>query len=69
MRRYWEEDKISNQQKIEYEKNRDKILFKRQNNRCIQIKDLIISYVQLANRLKKKEKNLKNITINDSEIS
>ena len=51
-------DKISNQQKKYYEKNRDKILLQKQNSRCIQIKDLIRSYVELENRLKTlEEKN------------
>ena len=54
MKRYYEnKDKISNQQKkIYYEKNREKILLQKQNNRSIQIIDLVISYVELENRLK-----------------
>ena len=51
-RYYKKKDKISNQQKISYEKNRDKIIIHQQNKRYIQIKDLIRSYVELENRLK-----------------
>ena len=44
LKRYYEnKDKVSNQQKIYYEKNRDKISLQKQNNRCIQFRDLVIS--------------------------
>ena len=69
LKRYYEnKDKISKQQKIYYEKNREKILLQKQNNRSIQIIDLVISYVELENRLKALEEEL-NVykNINDSE--
>ena len=67
LKRYYEnKDKISNQQKLYYEKNR-KILLQKKNNRCIQFRDLLISYVELENRLKATEEKLKNLSINDSE--
>ena len=66
MKRYFEnEDKISIQQKTYYEKNRQKILLQKQNNRCIQFRDLVITYVELENKLKALEEKLK---INDTEI-
>ena len=38
LKRYYEnKDKISNQQKIYYEKKRDKILIQKKNKRCIQL--------------------------------
>ena len=59
LKRYYEnKDKISKQQKIYYEKNREKILLQKQNNRSIQIRDLVISYIELENRLKTLEENL-----------
>ena len=68
LKRYYEnKDKISNQQKIYYEKNREKILLQRKNNRCIQFRDLVMSYVELENRLKSTEEKLKNLSIDDSE--
>ena len=68
LKRYYEnKDKISNQQKIYYEKIREKILLQKQNNRSIQIRDLVISYIELENRLKATEEKLKNLSINDSE--
>ena len=69
LRRYYEnKDKISNQQKVYYEKNREKILLQKQNNRSIQFRDLVISYVELENRLKTLEEKL-NVykNINDTE--
>ena len=51
-------DKISNQQKVYYEKNREKILLQKQNNRSIQFRDLVISYVELENRLKTLEEKI-----------
>ena len=60
VKRYYEnKDKISNQQKNYYEKNREKILLQKQNNRSIQFRDLVISYVELENRLKALEEKLK----------
>ena len=68
LKRYYEnKDKISNQQKKYYEKNRDRILLQKKNNRCIQFRDLVMSYVELENRLKSTEEKLKNLSINDSE--
>ena len=53
LKRYYEnKDKISNQQKIYYEKNREKILLQKQSNRGVQFRDLVTSYVELENRLK-----------------
>ena len=69
LKRYYEnKDKISNQQKLYYEKNREKILLQKQNNRSIQFRDLVISYIELQNRLKTLEEKL-NVykNINDSE--
>ena len=67
LKRYYEnKDKISNQQKAYYEKNRKKILQK-QNNRSIQFRDLVVFYVELENRLKGLEEKLKLQNINDSE--
>ena len=61
LKRYYEnKDKISNQQKIYYEKNREKILLQKKNNRCMQFRDLVIPYVELENRLKDLEEKLKN---------
>ena len=68
LKRYYEnKDKISNQQKIYYEKNREKILLQKQNNRSIQFRDLVISYVELENRLKTMEEILKNISENKTD--
>ena len=59
LKRYYEnKDKISNQQKLYYEKNREKILLQKQNNRSIQFRDLVISYVELENRIKSLEEKL-----------
>ena len=67
LKRYYEnKDRISNQQKIYYEKNREKIFLQKQNNRSIQFRDLVISYFELENRLKAREEKLKNLSINDS---
>ena len=53
LKRYYEnKDKLSSQQKICYEKNIEKILSQKQSNRSIQFRDLVISYVELENRLK-----------------
>ena len=68
LKRYYEnKDKISNQQKVSYEKNREKILLQKKNNRSIQFRDLLMSHVELENRLKATEEKLKNLSINDSE--
>ena len=56
-RYYGNKDKISNQQKIYYEKKRKKILQK-QNKRCIQFRDLVIFYVELRNRLRTLEEKI-----------
>ena len=46
LKRYYEnKDKISNQQKVYFKKNREKILLQKQNNRSIQFRDLVVSYV------------------------
>ena len=61
LKRYYEnKEKISNQQKIYYEKNREKILLQKQNNRS-QFRELVISYVELENRLKVLEEKLKSL--------
>ena len=54
---YENKDKISNQQKICCEKNRDKLLQK-QNDRYIHFKEIILNYSELENRLKLLEENL-----------
>ena len=70
MKRYYDnKDKISMQQKIYYEKNRDKLLQKQndyRNKRSTDYKALHRSYVELQNRLKALEQKIK---INDSEIN
>ena len=59
LKRYYEnKDKKSNQQKLYYEKNREKILLQKQNNRSIQFKYLVIPYIELENRLKTLEEKL-----------
>ena len=68
LKRYYEKkDKISNQQKVYYEKNREKVLLQKQNNRSMQFRDLNVSYVELENRLKAAEEKLENLSINDTE--
>ena len=61
---YEKKDKISKQQKIIQEKNRHRLLLQKQNNRSIQFRDLVISYVELGNRLKLLEEKLKDLSIN-----
>ena len=60
-RYYNNKDKISNQQKIYYEKNRDKLL-ETQNNyrmkRNTEFKDLVKSYAELQNKLKTLEEKI-----------
>ena len=62
VKRYFDnKDKISIQQKVTYEKNRDKLLQKQndyRNERSTEYKDLVISYAELQNKLKALEKNL-----------
>ena len=61
LKRYYEnKDKISMQQKVFYEKNRGKILLQKQNSRGIQFRDLVISYVELQNKLTALEEKIKN---------
>ena len=68
VKRYFDnKDKISIQQKIYNEKNRDKLLRKQndyRNKRNTDVKELHRSYVELQNKLKALEENFK---INDSE--
>ena len=61
---YETKDRISNQPKICNENKRDKKLLQKQNNRCIQFRDLVPSYVELENKLKALDEKLK---INDTE--
>ena len=59
-RYYNTKDKISNQQKIYYEKNRDKLLQKLndyRNKRNTEFKELVRSYAGLQNKVKALEKN------------
>ena len=59
LKRYYEnKGKISNQQKIYNEKNRDRILLQKQNSTSIQFRGLVVSYVVLENRLKAMEEKL-----------
>ena len=61
MKRYYgNKEEISNQQKIYFERNREKILLQKQNNRGVQFRDLVISYVELKNKLKALEEKIKN---------
>ena len=65
LKRYYEnKGNISNQQKNYYETNREKILLQKQNNRCIQFRDLVISFVEWENKLKAMEEK---VAKNDSE--
>ena len=47
------------QQKIYYEKNREKILLQKKDKRCIQIRDLVISYVEIENKVEALEEKIK----------
>ena len=59
LKRYYEnKDKISNQQKIYYEKTRDRILLQKQNNRSIQFRDLVIFFIELENRINSLEEKV-----------
>ena len=61
VKRYYDnKDKLSIQQKIYYEKNRDELLQKQndyRNKRITDFKDLVRSFVELENRLKAMEEN------------
>ena len=57
---YENKDKIAMHQKIYYEKNREKIALHKKNNRSIQISDLVISYVEIENKLEALEEKIKN---------
>ena len=60
-RYYNNKDKISIQQKVYYEKNREKLLEKQndyRNKRNTEFKDLVRSYAELQNKLKALEENL-----------
>ena len=64
LKRYYEnKDKISNQQKLYYEKSREKIMLQIQNKKYIQFKDLVRSFVELDDRLKLMDEKF---AINDS---
>ena len=62
VKRYYDnKDKISNQQKIYYERNRDKLLQKQNDynkKRSIDYKELHRSYVELQNKLKTLEEKV-----------
>ena len=61
---YNNKDKISNQQKIYYEKNRDKLLEKQNDYRIkknTEFKDLVRSYAELQNKLKTLEEKIEKI--------
>ena len=63
LERYFDKrDKISKQQEKYYEKNRDKILLQKQNKRSIQIRDLVICYVELEDRLNAMKDTIENIS-------
>ena len=65
MKRYFENnDKLSNQRKLYYEINRDKLLQK-QNNRYIKFKEFFRSCVELENKLKALEEKF---SLKHSEI-
>ena len=74
VKRYFDnKDKISVQQKIYYEKNRDKLLQKQNDynkKRSTDYKELERSYVELQTKLKAMEEKMKNVCLqnmNDSE--
>ena len=62
VKRYFNnKDKISNQQKIYYEKNRDKLLQKQndyRNKRNTEFKNIVKSYAELQNKLKALEEKI-----------
>ena len=47
--------------KKNYEKNRDKIILQKNNNRSIQIRDIVITYVELEKKFKALEEKLNKI--------
>ena len=62
-RYYNNKDRISNQQKIYYEKYRDKLLQKQndyRNRRNTEFEDLVRSYAELENKLKALEEKIEN---------
>ena len=66
LKRYYEnKDKVSNHKIYSMKKNREKLLQK-QNDRCVDYKELLTSYVELENKLKMMAEK---ITINESEIN
>ena len=71
VKRYYDnKDKISNQQKVYYERNRDKLLQKQNNynkKRSTDYKELHRSYVELQNKLKALEENLNTNKYNHSK--
>ena len=44
-------------------KKKRKNIITKKNNRCIQFRDLVISFVELANKLKALEEKLKNTQV------
>ena len=60
IRCYVHKNKISNQRKIYYEKNKDKKL-QQQTDTFIRFKDLVTSYVELDSWLNTMEKSLKKV--------
>ena len=56
---FYNKDKISNQRKLYYGKNKDKLLHK-QKNRYIHFKKLVGTYIELVNRLKALEETSNN---------
>ena len=57
---YDNEDEMSNERKIYYENNKDKLLQK-QTDRFIHFKELARTYVELGNRVKALEEKTKNL--------
>ena len=49
---------MSNQQKINYGKDTEKKILQKQNNRGIQFRDLVISNVEVENRVKTLEEKI-----------
>ena len=67
-RYYGKKDGISNQQKLYYEENREKVWVQKKNNRCLQIRDLVRSYAELENNLKALEEKVKKMTQKNIKI-
>ena len=60
LKRYYEKkEEMSNQQKVYYEKTRDKNLLQKRNSRRIQSRDIVISFVELDTKLKALEDEIK----------